>query len=94
MDCLLVRDLQEVGLALHGPTDMVSTVSLAGSLADADLAGPYLIKFGIESKWSCETTSTARFKHRIAQAFRDMRRVVEAGAGDIKAGAGETKARM
>jgi len=53
-----------------------------------DLAGPHLLKFGIESKWSCEVTSTARFKHNLAQSLRDMRRVVEAqqeGAGDVKA---------
>lgn len=53
--------------------------------ADVDLAGPYLLKFGIESKWSCEVTSTARFKHHLVQAFRDMRRVVENGAGEVKA---------
>ena len=53
-----------------------------------DLAGPHLLKFGIESKWSCEVTSTARFKHNLAQSLRDMRRVVESqqeGAGDVKA---------
>jgi carnitine O-acetyltransferase len=55
-----------------------------------DLAGPYLIKFGVESKWSCETTSTANLKHHLVQAFRDMRRVVEAQAG----AASETKARL
>lgn len=42
------------------------------------MAGPKLIKFGLESKVSCDTTSTERFKHRIAQAFRDLRRVCEA----------------
>jgi carnitine O-acetyltransferase len=53
----------------------------------SDLAGSHLLKFGIESKWSCEVTSTARFKHNLAQSLRDMRRVVEAqqGAGEIKA---------
>jgi carnitine O-acetyltransferase len=50
-----------------------------------DLAGPYLLKFGIESKWSCEVTSTACFKHHLAQSFRDMRRVVEASAHEEKA---------
>ncbi|KAK8849764.1 hypothetical protein IAR55_005100 [Kwoniella newhampshirensis] len=51
------------------------------------LAGPHLIKFGIESKFSCSVTSTQRFKHHIAQALRDMRRVCELAAGneDIKA---------
>lgn len=42
------------------------------------MAGPNLIKFGIESKVSCDTTSTERFKHRLVQAFRDMRRLCEA----------------
>nr|XP_018260190.1 carnitine acetyltransferase [Kwoniella dejecticola CBS 10117]OBR82348.1 carnitine acetyltransferase [Kwoniella dejecticola CBS 10117] len=41
------------------------------------LAGPYLVKFGIESKFSCEKTSTQRFKHNLAQALRNMRRVCE-----------------
>jgi hypothetical protein len=45
-----------------------------------DLAGPYLVKFGIESKQSCSATSTAKFKHRIVQALRDMRAVCEAAA--------------
>jgi carnitine O-acetyltransferase len=49
------------------------------------MAGPNLIKFGLESKVSCPTTSTARFKHRLAQAFRDLRRVAEANAGEVKA---------
>nr|XP_019009266.1 carnitine acetyltransferase [Kwoniella pini CBS 10737]OCF48047.1 carnitine acetyltransferase [Kwoniella pini CBS 10737] len=41
------------------------------------LAGPYLVKFGIESKFSCEKTSTQRFKHNIVQSLRDIRRVCE-----------------
>ena len=41
----------------------------------ADLAGPNLIKFGIESKRSCAVTSTAKFKHHVVQSLRDMRRV-------------------
>nr|XP_019043447.1 carnitine acetyltransferase [Kwoniella bestiolae CBS 10118]OCF22377.1 carnitine acetyltransferase [Kwoniella bestiolae CBS 10118] len=53
------------------------------------LAGPYLVKFGIESKFSCDKTSTQRFKHNIVQALRDMRRVCEAAAD-----AGESKARL
>lgn len=42
-----------------------------------DLAGANLIKFGIESKFSCAVTSTAKFKHQVVQALRDMRRVCE-----------------
>ncbi|OCF34330.1 carnitine acetyltransferase [Kwoniella heveanensis BCC8398] len=49
------------------------------------LAGPYLVKFGIESKYSCDKTSTQRFKHHIAQALRDMRRVCEAQAEKVEA---------
>ncbi|GFZ49784.1 hypothetical protein JCM24511_07187 [Saitozyma sp. JCM 24511] len=57
------------------------------------LAGPYLVKFGIESKQSCSATSTAKFKHRIVQALRDMRAVCEAAtaAGDHGASAGQDK---
>lgn len=46
-----------------------------------DMAGPHLIKFGIESKFSCEKTSTQRFKHNIVQVLRDMRAVCEAVGG-------------
>lgn len=42
------------------------------------MAGPNLIKFGLESKVSCDTSSTTRFKHEIVQAFRDMRELCEA----------------
>jgi len=38
-----------------------------------DLAGPDLIKFGIESKKSCEETSTEAFIDAIALALQDMR---------------------
>ncbi|WVQ66414.1 uncharacterized protein L199_004594 [Kwoniella botswanensis] len=49
------------------------------------LAGPYLVKFGIESKFSCDKTSTQRFKHNIVQALRDMRRVCEAAGEESRA---------
>jgi carnitine O-acetyltransferase len=42
-----------------------------------DQPGKHLIKFGIESKVSNEVTSTRRFKHHLAQALRDMRRICE-----------------
>ncbi|ODN84949.1 hypothetical protein L202_00794 [Cryptococcus amylolentus CBS 6039] len=48
------------------------------------LAGPHLIKFGIESKFSCDKTSTQRFKHNIVQALRDMRELCEGVAGKAK----------
>ena len=44
-----------------------------------DLAGPDLIKFGIESKRSCEETSTEGFTEAIALALHDMRQVYEQG---------------
>ncbi|KAG8753963.1 hypothetical protein FRC11_006931, partial [Ceratobasidium sp. 423] len=37
------------------------------------LAGPKLIKFGIESKHSCPTTSTADFKANIVESLREMK---------------------
>lgn len=46
-----------------------------------DQPGPHLIKFGIESKFSCPVTSTSQFKHHLAQALRDMRGICEAAAG-------------
>jgi carnitine O-acetyltransferase len=47
-----------------------------------DQPGKHLLKFGIESKVSCEATSTSRFKHHLVQSLRDMRRVCEAGRKD------------
>ena len=38
-----------------------------------DLAGPDLIKFGIESKHSCPDTSTSLFTSTITQALTDMK---------------------
>lgn len=49
-----------------------------------DMAGPFLIKFGIESKISCPTTSTTKFKHQLVQAFRDMRELCETAGGAPK----------
>jgi len=37
-----------------------------------DLAAPDMIKFGIESKFSCSTTSTEHFKKAIALALENM----------------------
>jgi carnitine O-acetyltransferase len=42
-----------------------------------DLAGPDLIKFGIESKRSCKETSTEGFIDAIALALHDMRGICE-----------------
>lgn len=41
----------------------------------ADLSGPNLIKFGIESKFSCAETSTSTFQRAITSALREMRQV-------------------
>ncbi|WVQ95947.1 hypothetical protein IAU59_003046 [Kwoniella sp. CBS 9459] len=49
------------------------------------LAGQYLVKFGIESKYSCDKTSTQRFKHNVVQALRDMRRICEAQTEKVEA---------
>ena len=45
-----------------------------------DLAGPELIKFGIESKKSCKETSTEAFIDAIALALQDMRDICVEGA--------------
>jgi len=39
------------------------------------LSGPHLIKFGIESKFSCAETSTSTFQRAITSALREMRQV-------------------
>ncbi|KAK4687387.1 hypothetical protein P7C73_g2745, partial [Tremellales sp. Uapishka_1] len=54
------------------------------------LAGPFLIKFGIESKFSCDKTSTSTFKHNIVESLRMMREVCES----VAAGDDEVKARL
>ena len=45
----------------------------------SDLAGPGLIKFGIESKRSCKETSTEAFIDAISLALHDMRDVCVEG---------------
>ncbi|GAA97179.1 hypothetical protein E5Q_03855 [Mixia osmundae IAM 14324] len=44
------------------------------------LAGNKIIKFGIESKKSCPTTSTHKFRTALAEALREMRAVCEEAA--------------
>ncbi|RXK39702.1 carnitine acetyltransferase [Tremella mesenterica] len=58
------------------------------------LAGPNLIKFGIESKYSCPTTSTTIFKHHLVQALRDMRRVCEAAVSSSSSSSMDMKSKM
>ena len=77
----------DLGLAHHITTGTVSTVSRAlrssqrqrvitqQSRFFADLSGPNLIKFGIESKFSCMETSTAAFQRAITSALREMRQL-------------------
>ncbi|KDN48598.1 hypothetical protein RSAG8_02585, partial [Rhizoctonia solani AG-8 WAC10335] len=53
------------------------------------LAGPKLIKFGIESKHSCPTTSTADFKAKVVESLREMKALFKEletvdGAGKAK----------
>ncbi|KAM0788172.1 hypothetical protein ACM66B_001333 [Microbotryomycetes sp. NB124-2] len=55
------------------------------------LAGKNVIKFGIESKNSCETTSTDRFRRNVTEALRDMRRVCEAATADAQPQATQAK---
>ncbi|GAA5914862.1 hypothetical protein JCM6882_007824 [Rhodosporidiobolus microsporus] len=43
------------------------------------LAGDKVIKFGIESKVSCATTSTDEFRKNLVEAMREMRKVCEEG---------------
>ncbi|KAG8904529.1 hypothetical protein FRB99_001612 [Tulasnella sp. 403] len=45
------------------------------------LAGPELVKFGIESKASCETTSTQAFKAHVVDSLRQMRVLFEEDEG-------------
>lgn len=52
-----------------------------------DLAGPNLIKFGIESKKSCEETSTEGFTDAIALALHDMRDLCEQAPGSTQVSA-------
>lgn len=40
-----------------------------------DLIGPHAVKFCVESKHSCPTTSTRVFIERVADALRDMREI-------------------
>jgi hypothetical protein len=52
----------------------INCISVRRALTSVpDLAGPDIIKFGIESKRSCQDTSTAHFKNVIADALRDMK---------------------
>jgi len=42
-----------------------------------DLAAPETIKFGIESKFSCSSTSTELFKYAIESALDDMQAICQ-----------------
>ena len=48
-------------------------------LFNQDMAGPELIKFGIESKESCKETSTEAFIDAIALALQDMQDICVKG---------------
>ncbi|KDQ57097.1 hypothetical protein JAAARDRAFT_35697 [Jaapia argillacea MUCL 33604] len=47
------------------------------------LAGPEIIKFGIESKYSCPKTSTGKFKEDLKDALREMRLACVEGLADL-----------
>ncbi|KAL8286545.1 hypothetical protein RQP46_004562 [Phenoliferia psychrophenolica] len=47
------------------------------------LAGSKVIKFGIESKRSCEETSTVIFRDNVIAAMREMREVCEKGQEEV-----------
>lgn len=49
------------------------------SIINADLSGRDLIKFGIESKFSCVETSTALFQRVIVCALHEMRELCSPG---------------
>ncbi|GAA5828338.1 hypothetical protein JCM11251_006204 [Rhodosporidiobolus azoricus] len=60
------------------------------------LAGDKVIKFGIESKLSCPSTDTDKFRKNLVEAMREMRRVCEEGqlpaiAADGQGGEGKAK---
>lgn len=56
---------------------MLSTHSqiLTRSWSSVDLVGPELIKFGIESKYSCPKTSTKMFMATITRALLDLQSI-------------------
>jgi len=54
--------------------------------AGADLAGPDVIKFGIESKHSSSLTSTEGFKAAVSEALWDMRSLYSADCESSKSG--------
>lgn len=50
----------------------------------ADLAGADILKFGIESKRSCLTTSTQAFKKALVQSLREIRVMCEEGFYELE----------
>lgn len=48
-----------------------------------DLAGADVLKFGIESKHSCPSTSTHAFKKAVVEALRDIKLVCEEGVPKV-----------
>ena len=58
-----------------------------------DLIGPRAVKFCVESKHSCPTTSTRLFTEHVADALRDMREIcLSAGKSDEEGEFGSTGA--
>jgi hypothetical protein len=48
-----------------------------------DLAGANILKFGIESKRSCLTTSTQAFKKALVQSLQELRVMCEEGCFEL-----------
>ena len=76
---------------LRSPRRVMLTNGIATDRSRADLAGNKVIKFGIESKHSEPSTSTAMFRDKLCEALREMRIVCEQGQPQDPASTSEAK---
>lgn len=71
------------GYGINCTISLLFSISLLWPGADdeslLDLAGSKVVKFGIESKRSCEATSTEVFRSNLIEAMREMKKVCEEG---------------
>jgi hypothetical protein len=72
---LVRRIMMATGSTVRFP--LFSTRSKEPKPSTPDLAGPDIVKFGIESKHSCHETSTKQFKEAIVDAMQDVRIICE-----------------
>jgi hypothetical protein len=83
MGLIVSRGSSSCGLhpafAMKLGTTLADWICLFVISSSSDLAGPDLIKFGIESKRSCEETSTETLIDAITLALEDMRGVCVEG---------------